>query len=912
MSKLLLIDGNSILNRGFYGLPDLTNSEGLHTNAILGFLNIVQKVIEEEKPSNICVAFDLKKPTFRHIMYPEYKGTRKGMPDELREQFPVMKDVLRAMNICIIEMEGYEADDILGTMSRRGEAAGFEVTVLSGDRDLLQLATDSILVRIPKTKAGKTTVENYYAANVEEAYGVDPITFIELKALMGDTSDNIPGVPGVGEKTAVKLLKEYGSLDAIYDGLADMKTSKLKSNLEENKELAYLSKTLATIKLDVPIELDMKDTGYEHPYNYNTYMLFKKLGFRSLMGRFTEEDKRAPQASYMETEAVNTDVSDDVKNTDYLDEMEEIADIERLNIIEITEKAEFDRLMEDIENDEQIGFDILSSDGECYMLSIAVSKDKVYNIVFGGMLDVAYVIEGLLGYKGVLVCPNVKSCLKQLSLSEDKLETAKSRIMDAEIAAYLLAPSEGSYDYDYLAGKYLNMVLPSHKELVGKKELGMFSYADEDICRYIAYRAYIPYLIWKKLNTLLEATGMWELYNNIELPCLYSLYTMEKNGIKVDIEGLKEYGVKLKDRISVLTGEIYGYAGHEFNINSTKQLGVVLFEELGLKHGKKTKTGYSTGVEVLEKLSDEHPIIPAILEYRQLAKLSSTYVDGLGACVASDGRIHGTFNQTVTATGRISSTEPNLQNIPTRYPLGREIRRVIVPKDGCVFIDADYSQIELRVLAHLSKDKTLINAYNQDTDIHSITASEVFDVPIEDVDSLMRRKAKAVNFGIVYGISSFGLGQDLDISRKEAEGYIEKYFNTYKDVKVYLDDTVKQAKEKGYSVTMYGRRRPITELKASNYMVRSFGERIAMNSPIQGTAADIIKLAMIHVDEELKKGGYKSRLVLQVHDELIIEACIDEVEAVKKLLVDEMSHAAELSVPLIVDVHTGSNWLEAK
>lgn len=897
MNKILLVDGNSILNRAFYGLPDLTNSDGIHTNAVLGFLNIIQKVIDEEKPTNVCVAFDLKKPTFRHEMYKEYKGTRKPMPEELREQLPIMKDVLTAMNVKIVEMAGFEADDILGTMSRIGDAAGYEVVILSGDRDLLQLATDKILVRIPKTKAGKTIVENYYAADVEEAYGVDPEKFIELKALMGDTSDNIPGVPGIGEKTASKLLIEYGTLDGIYDAVPDMKPGKIKSNLEENKDKAYLSKVLATIKLDVPIDINLEDTIYDNPYNPESYKIFKKLEFKSLLNRFSEEDKLG-----MSSESGNN-----------------IWDADNLSIVNLSDKSELDALIQSVEaecgnKDITLGYDFVSGENGYMLCSFYFGGNEAYVAGFMSDISVDYITDKLseLAKKKVcLVTLDIKACLNAFD-TENAPVNQLDNMYDCSVAAYLLNPLSGSYDYNDLARQYMGVILPDKKELVGKQTIDMFASMNTNICRYAAYRAAVSSMVWDKLRSELEEKEMWTLYTDIEMPCIYVLHSMEKYGIKVDRDSLVAYGEKLKARIAELTSEIYRYANQEFNINSPKQLGVILFEEMGLKHGKKTKTGYSTSVEVLEKISDEHPIIPLILEYRQLTKLDSTYVEGLGACISDDGRIHSRFNQTVTATGRISSTEPNLQNIPTRYPLGKEIRRVFVPEEGYVFLDADYSQIELRVLAHMSGDKTLINAYNQDTDIHSITASEVFGLPLEQVDELMRRKAKAVNFGIVYGISSFGLGQDLDISRKEAEGYIEKYFETYKDVKAYLDNTIKYAKDKGYSITMYGRRRPIPELKASNFMTRSFGERVAMNSPIQGTAADIIKLAMVNVCKSLSEKGYKSRLVLQVHDELIIETYKQEFDEVKEILVNEMVNAVKLMVPLIVDVHSGNNWLEAK
>lgn len=876
MNKILLIDGNSILNRAFYGVPDLTTADGRHTNAVLGFLNIILKVIDEEQATHVCVAFDMKHPTFRHEMYAEYKGTRKGMPEELSEQLPLMKDVLASMNIHMIEKQGYEADDILGTLSRIADKAGYSVTILSGDRDLLQLATDKILIMLPKTKAGKTTTEHYYAQDVVNTYGVDPVTFIDMKGLMGDSSDNIPGVPGIGEKTAQKLLADYGSMDGVYAALDSMKQSKMKENLAAYKEQAYMSKELATIKLDCEIDDGLDSMLYHEPFNKDSYALFSSLEFKSLLHRFSDDEKQ---------------VKFEVKRR-IVDDYDTFKDI-----------------MSRAQECGRIGFWCIAPKKKMLGIALCCNQDTVYLIRVGNMLTEEAVREGIAGlisHHVQLVCMDIKSQLAYIDIRET------DSVFDCGIGAYLINPLKEQYSYADVAKDYLNLELPDYKELVGKQEITLFSFEDEKISAYMAYSAVVPYMARAAIEDRLRELDMDSLYQNIELPCAFSLYEMEKNGIRVDRDELIAYGENLKKRIDELTAEIYRLAGKTFNINSTRQLGEILFEDLGLKCGKKTKTGYSTSAEVLEKLQGEHPIIDAILEYRQLTKLNSTYVEGLAGYIGEDGRIHGTFNQTVTVTGRISSTEPNLQNIPTRLPLGREIRKVFKPEEGYVFLDADYSQIELRVLAHFSEDSTLIEAYHRDTDIHSITASEVFDVPIDQVDSLMRRKAKAVNFGIVYGISSFGLGQDLDISRKEAEGYIEKYFNTYGGVKNFLDTTVKNAKENGYTTTMFGRRRPLPELKSSNFMVRSFGERAAMNSPIQGTAADIIKIAMIRVNRALRKQGLKSRLVLQVHDELIVETAADELEVVKEILVTEMMHAADLSVPLVVDVHSGDSWYAAK
>lgn len=876
MNKLLLIDGNSIMNRAFYGIPDMTTNDGRHTNAIYGFLNIILKVIEEEQATHICVAFDLKKKTFRHEMYEAYKGTRKGMPEELHEQMPRIKEILQAMHIRIVEQEGFEADDLIGTLSKKGEREGFAVTILSGDRDLLQLATDTVLVRIPKTKHGKTEVEDYYAKNVVETYGVTPLIFIDMKGLMGDTSDNIPGVPGIGEKTAAKLLAEYGDLDGVYAAVDSMKASRMKQNLIENKDLAYLSKTLATIKLDCPIPFEFSEATYHDPFNAEAYTLFEDLELKSFYKRFSVEKK--------EELTFETVLIDDIDG--------------------------YNALLAKLQKAKEVSFAWITQDGEALGVAVCMDLEHVYLIRFMMFITEAMVADNLLAlsrdYQVQLACMHVKKLLSFLDFHEE------DAVFDAGLAAYLLQPNQSEYEYDTLAKVYLDVTLPSEKEMLGKEKLGYFSFEDERVQKWMAYQAIVPYKIKSVLREKLKETGMESLYDEMELPCLYALYEMEKNGIRVDGEALHQYGKKLRTRIEELTAEIHAMVGEEFNINSPKKLGEILFEKLGLKNGKKTKTGYSTSAEVLEKLKNAHPIIPKILEYRQLTKLNSTYAEGLAGYIRADGRIHGKFHQTVTVTGRISSADPNLQNIPTRMPLGREIRKVFIPEEGSVFVDADYSQIELRVLAHMSGDAALIAAYQADEDIHAITASQVFDVPLDQVDSTLRRKAKAVNFGIVYGISSFGLGQDLDISRKEAEGYIEKYFATYGKVKEFLDRTVEDAKKNGYTVTMFGRRRPIPELASSNFMTRSFGERAAMNAPVQGTAADIIKIAMVRVNRRLKKEHLQSKLVLQIHDELIIETKKEEVEIVQKILVQEMMHAADLAVPLLVDANVGDSWYDAK
>ncbi len=878
MDKILLVDGHSILNRAFYGLPDLTNSKGEHTNAVLGFINIILKVIEEEKPTHLAVAFDVHQKTFRHEMFEEYKGTRKGMPEELRSQVPVMKEVLQAMNVTVIERPGFEADDVIGTLSRMGENADMQVTVLSGDRDLLQLATDKVLIRIPKTKGGHTTVESYHAKEVEALYGVTPTEFIDMKGLMGDASDNIPGVPGIGEKTASKIISTYHSIEEAHAHLDEIKPKKAMENLGEYYEQALMSKVLATIKLDVPIDIDFSEMKMESLFTKEAYDYIKNLELKSLL-KYFEVPEEVMQIQ------LDTNIISDLGDME--DYFSGFGEAERIGLFGLFEDREF--------------------------LGLGITKDGVHTdfIVCSMFITEELIADRFMSVyrehpEMKIVTNDLKILLKVLPLeSEDRVE-------DTSVAAYLLNPIKDSYAYDDIARDYLNLTVPSRKELLDKMKLNTFMLQEEKVEAYLSYETSIPYLAWDKLQERLKEMEMYQLYTEIELPTVYVLEHMEKEGIRVDGDALKEYGEMLGEKIAALEEAIYQEAGTHFNINSPKQLGEVLFETLKLPGAKKTKTGYSTNVDVLNKLKNDYPIVRDVLEYRQVAKLKSTYADGLSVFIREDGRIHGTFNQTITATGRISSTEPNLQNIPMRTELGRSIRKVFIPREDYIFVDADYSQIELRVLAHFSGDEKLIAAYHENQDIHALTASQVFGVPIDQVDDLMRRNAKAVNFGIVYGISAFGLSEDLEISRKEASAYIDSYFATYPGVKHFLDETVENAKKTGLTRTMFGRIRQIPELSSSNFMQRSFGERIAMNSPIQGTAADIIKIAMIRVHERLKREHCKSSLILQIHDELLIETHRDEEELVKQILTEEMMHAAELSVPLLVGVSSGKNWYEAK
>ncbi len=879
--KIVLIDGHSILNRAFYGLPDLTNSEGLHTNAVYGFLNILFRTLEEEQPQYLAVAFDVHAPTFRHQMYADYKGTRKPMPSELREQVPMLKEVLRAMDIELVEKAGYEADDILGTLAERCEKKGMEVTVVSGDRDILQLASDRIMIRMPKTVRGKTTIVNYHAKEVLERYQVEPKQIIELKALMGDTSDNIPGIPGVGEKTATKLIVEYGSIENAYVHVEEIRPNKAKESLKNNYDLAVMSKKLATIDTNAPVECDLEHAKIRNLYTEEAYEMFRRLDFKNLLGRFDSAAVKEQDSLFIRVE---------------------------------TDLEEAEALLKQAAVQPAVGLELLESTAhEILGLAVAWEKDgepEVCYIPASETVTVGFLkekTEELFAAVEKVCVMDIKKLLKNVK------NIRPEQVFDAGIAAYLLNPLKNTYTYDDLAKEYLQVYLPSTEEIFDTAKLpDLAAVSDELAGCYAGNMAYAVYRVRKIMEQRLEAEGMSRLYQEIEIPLAFTLADMEEAGIRVEAEELKAYGERLQVRIGELEEKIYQEAGETFNINSPKQLGVILFEKLQLPGGRKTKSGYSTAADVLEKLAPDHPIVSDILEYRQLAKLKSTYADGLSAFIGPDGRIHSTFNQTITATGRISSTEPNLQNIPVRMELGRLIRKVFLPADGCVFIDADYSQIELRVLAHMSGDEKLIAAYRQAEDIHRITASEVFHVPFDEVTPLQRRNAKAVNFGIVYGISSFGLSQDLSISRKEAQQYIEKYFETYPGIKGFLDGCVEQAKEQGYSVTMFGRRRPVPELKSSNFMQRSFGERVAMNAPIQGTAADIIKIAMIRVNERLKREQLRARLLLQVHDELLIEAPLEEVDQVQRILEEEMTHAADLKVKLEIDMHTGNSWYEAK
>ncbi|MDD6138295.1 MAG: DNA polymerase I [Lachnospiraceae bacterium] len=897
--KLVLIDGHSILNRAFFGLPDLTNSQGVHTNAVYGFLNIMFKILEEEKPDYLTVAFDVHAPTFRHKMFEEYKGTRKPMADELRQQVPLIKEMLKAMGITIVEKEGYEADDILGTLSVKAEKEGMDVAVISGDRDLLQLATEHVMIRIPKTKKTGTEIENYLADDVVEKYGVTPKEFIDVKALQGDTADNIPGVPGIGEKTAGALIAKYHSIEAVYEDAPNVKPPRASKNIVEFWDQAVMSKELATIITDAPVDYEFKDAqidGIDSLYTEEAFMMCKRLEFKNLLPRF---DVQAPKNNVEE----NFKVISDKKSLDDIIKRASKKDV-AFSIIPGKPGGE--------DTDGQLSLFEQNDTNDYIALVLVFSEEDIYFIKTGKEITSDYLNKQLEALDAnTWISPDLKKNLHLMKAGGFTPDERK-KYFDMTVAAYLLNPLLGDYPYDGVAKDYLSIVLSSKKDYLGK--LTCEQMIKEDEKKVVDYACYEAYIAWKSkeiLESNLKEKGMYELYENIEMPLVFVLYDMEKEGIRADGDKLKEYSRELAVSINKIEKRIYEEAGEEFNINSPKQLGVVLFEKLQLPNEKKTKTGYSTSAEVLDKLALDHPIVADVLEYRQLSKLKSTYADGLINFIEQDGKIHTTFNQTITATGRLSSTDPNLQNIPIRIELGKLIRKVFLPEEGHLFVDSDYSQIELRVLAHLSDDEKLIAAFKNGQDIHRSTASLVFDTPFDEVTDIQRRNAKAVNFGIVYGISAFGLANDLNIGRKEAQAYIDSYFEKYPKIKAFLDKTVSEAKEKGYIKTMFGRIRPIPELSSSNFMQRQFGERVAMNSPIQGTAADIIKIAMIRVHDRLLKENLKSKLILQVHDELLIETAEDEKEYVIELLEEEMHKAADLKVSMEVGTECGYDWYDA-
>ena len=889
--KLVLIDGHSIMFRAFYGMPlTMTAPDGVHTNAVYGFLAIMRKIIEEERPDYLAVAFDRPTPTFRHEKYEAYKGNRAPAPPEFHEQMPLIRDLLSSMGIRYIEMDGWEADDILGTLSRRGENSGMTVSLVSGDRDLLQIATDKTEIILPKTKGGQTTYERYHAQQVLETMGVTPLEFIDMKALMGDSSDNIPGLPGVGPKTASAIISQFHSIENAHEHVDEIKPKKAQNAMRDHYDLAVLSKDLATIRCDAPVDVSFDELTLGEIYNEKSYEMFRRLNFKSLLGLFEADKSEVPVS---------------------------------VEVTVVTDRAEARKIFEEArnhaENGGDVGIDFVSEKRVLYAAGLAFS-DKCYGFPENTLIDADFLLgsfAGIVSGTGRIGCVNAKEIEKLLRITD------AAGFYDSVVGAYLIDPLKSDWEYDDVANGYLKTTVKAREELIGKKGPAAWvadrrkKKENEDETRTnLAVTAGLA--AWTGLMSIdpvlkrLDEEGMKALYLDVEMPLTAVLASMENEGILTSRDELVRYSEMLGARVDELTQEIYEEAGEEFNINSPKQLGAILFEKMKLPGGKKTKTGYSTAADVLEKLAPDYKIVANILEYRTYSKLKSTYADGLQTNIESDGKIRTTFNQTITATGRLSSTDPNLQNIPMREDLGRRIRKCFYPAEGCVFVDADYSQIELRVLAHMSGDEKLIEAYREAKDIHRTTASQVFHVPFDEVTDQMRRNAKAVNFGIVYGISSFGLSQGLSISRKEAQDYINDYFHTYPKIKAFLDRLVRNAREKGYAESLFGRRRPVPELKSSNFMQRSFGERVAMNSPIQGTAADIIKIAMIRVFNRLRKEGMQSKLILQIHDELLIEAPNDEAERARALLEEEMKAAASLDVVLETDCHIGTDWYEAK
>lgn len=878
MEKLMLIDGHSIMNRAFYAIPLLTNKDGQHTNAIYGFLNILFKLIEEEQPTYIGVSFDLPKPTFRHLKYSDYKGNRKKTPEELRSQIPLMKDVLKAMNVVIYEKEGYEADDVLATVAKKAESIGISPIIVSGDRDLLQVATDNIKIKMPKTKAGKTEIEDYFAKDVIEKYSVTPQEFIEVKALMGDTSDNVPGVPSIGEKTAIKIINEYKTVENAIQNASNIKPKKAGENILEYKEQALLSKYLVKIDTDVPIEFLNEKT--EDIFNENFFEQCKKYELKTILSKFKEPTKE--------------------ENIDF-------------KLIENIEEAR--AYFNSLKKDEEISYKMIYDDNIFVGIGFTTKDDvgtfiKVgYNIKEQEILNI-YKPFFEEDYKKITI--DAKADIIFLNKHNIKLNNL---IFDVMIGTYILDPTKDKYNYNNIAEEILEINYEDKDELLGTRKSKKFIYDidEEKWFKYCARQSYVAYKCKPIISKKIEENNQQELFYNIEMPLIEVLASMEIYGIRVSKEELIQYQQELDKEIEELTKEIHWLAGEEFNINSAKQLGEILFEKLNLKGSKKTTRGWSTSADVLEKLYDNHEIIPKILEYRTYAKLKSTYADGLLSVLNEEtSRIYSNFNQTATATGRISSTEPNLQNIPIKIELGHKVRKVFKPEKDYIFVDADYSQIELRVLAHLSQDEYLIQAFNEGQDIHKITASKVFNKSLDDVTSFERSAAKAINFGLIYGKQAFSLAQDLGITKAKAEEYINDYFDKYPKIKDFLDNIVESTKETGYTKTMFNRIRYVPEINSSNFVQRGVGQRIAMNTPIQGTAADIIKVAMVKVYNRIKKENLKSRLILQVHDELLIEAYKDEKDIIKEILKDEMENAISFSVKLLIDINEGESWYDTK
>ena len=878
--KIMLIDGNSLINRAFFALPALSSPQGEPTGGVYGFLNIFFKMYDEEKPDYVLVAFDLPAPTIRHDKYAEYKANRSAMPDLLRPQLPMLKDLLGKMGIAIFEQPGLEADDILGSLAVKAESHGMDAVIISGDRDLLQIASDKIKIRIPKTKGNTTVVEDYYAADVFEKYGVTPKEYIDVKALMGDSSDNIPGVPGIGEKTALKIVTEYKSIENAIDNAGEIKPKRASENIMLYKDLAYLSRDLATIITDAEVSLP-SELLVEDMFVSEAVERFRALGFKSFVAK-AESYKRADASNvYEEGTAL---------------------------MAESFRKVEMDELKEVLEGCDICAIALIMLDGATEGVAFYTGEQGYY-LQLEADMDIGNILDGS---ETSWICFDSKM-VQSLFAKAGAMNT--NIVFDTMLAAYVLDSTKSPYSYDSIAETYLGVNYPTEETVFGKgkSKLSFGEVNPDEALRFACRHADVAFKTYELMKEKIASNGQDVLYYQIELPTAKVLASMESHGIALDKAAIIEYERVLAERIDKLEAEVYELTGEVFNINSPKQLGEVLFEKLSLKGGKKTKTGYSTAHDVLDKLKSKHPAISKVLDYRALTKLKSTYCDGLlNALCEETSKIYSTFNQAVTATGRLSSTEPNLQNIPVRTDLGRQLRKVFVPSEGFVFVDADYSQIELRVLAHMAEDENMIHAFKSGADIHSSTAAQVHGIDISEVLPNMRNEAKAVNFGIVYGIGAFSLSEDLGISVKEAESYINAYLDKYKGVKKFMEDSVSSAKEKGYSETIFARRREIIELKNPNFNVRAFGERAAMNMPIQGSAADIMKLAMVKVYNRLLENNLKSRIILQVHDELLLEAAHDEVDLVVQLLKEEMENAVALSVPMVADVSVGNTWYDTK
>ncbi len=899
--KIMIIDGNSIINRAFYAMSksNLTNLEGLSTGAVYGFLNMLFKLLDEEKPEHLAISFDLPAKTFRHEKYKEYKANRKETKEELVEQIILLKDILKAMNIKTFELEGYEGDDIIGTIARVADENNIQPVIVSGDTDLLQLATDTIKIRIPKTQKGKTEVEHYFAKDIKEKYGLTPLEYLNYKALKGDQSDNIPGVPGIGEVTATKIIQEYHTVENAIENADNIKSKNISESLKNFKDIALLSKELVTIDINVPIDIDFNKTKIVNIMTPEAYEIFKKLNFKTFVEKFNKK-------------TTQTQLTLDFNSIENNIMPVNIGDYKKIN--DTTKSKEY---IEQILKKENVAYIIFYEENKFIGISLSY-KDKIATFLeVNNNLTQAQLLEQL---KPFFECETNKKIAYDLKADITFLRknniTLNGVIFDTAIAGYVLNPIQETYYFNDLALEFLNEVYTSEEELLGKgkSKKSLLDIEEKDRLNFVCSYVDVIFRLMPIMNKKLINNNQKELYYDIEFPLIRVLADMEKYGIKINKKELIKYGEKLTKSIDILTSEIYNMASEEFNINSPKQLGVILFEKMGLKSEKKNKTGYSTSAEVLEKLKSEAPIVKKILEYRTLNKLKTTYVDGLlNVMDNTTNKIYSTFNQTITATGRISSTEPNLQNIPIKLELGRELRKIFIPEDeSFTFIDADYSQIELRVLAHTSEDETLINAFCNNQDIHKLTASQVFKVPFDEVTNKQRSNAKAVNFGIVYGIGAFSLSEDLDIKREEAERYIEGYFEKYPKVKLYLDKLIEDTRLKGYSETIFNRRRIVPEINSKNFQQRSFSERVAMNTPIQGSAADIIKIAMVRVYNKLKEKNLKSRLILQVHDELLIEAKKDEIAITKEILKTEMENCVKFKVPMLIDMSEGNNWFETK